>query len=81
MFKKAEFHIKQKRCSRCKGEMQVELQINSTVLSKFQSLLSGDWGAIYIISCKGSCMVEDGLAEEEIELQIEEDALAGHAEL
>jgi hypothetical protein len=50
-------------------------------LSKFQSLLSGDWGAIYIISCKGSCMVEDGLTEEEIELQIEEDALAGRAEL
>lgn len=60
MFKKVDFHIKQRRCQHCKGEMQIELQINSTVLLKFQTLLSGDWGALYILTCKKSCAFAEG---------------------
>jgi len=81
MFKKADFHIKHKRCCSCKGEMQLELQINSTILSKFECLLAGDWGAIYILTCKNSCDSAGGWTEEEVELQIEEDGLTGQAEL
>lgn len=63
MFKKGDFHIKQKRCASCKGSMQLELQINSTILTKFQSLLSGDWGAIYILTCKNSCQSSESWTE------------------
>ena len=54
-FKDEHINASQKKCTACKGPMRFEFQINSSLLSNFDELLSYDWGTIRVYTCESSC--------------------------